>query len=210
MVFTFLLLPLSSFALRSSYFSSSGANNRSTKSSSTSAFDKLMMELHFVAKSGRVSCEKESKSAAVCLLCNCANEAGILNEDGQSSVNRVVFSRVKSENFPDTVCKVVWQKAQFSWTLGGKYKAYDSLGGAKLKECERSVEDSAKKELVEEPGKIFALNYYNPKIVTPKWRKDCGRQVHKDAGHVFFDECMPGKPNLYPKPLTESSIAYAI
>ena len=39
---------------------------------------------------------------------------------GQLAVTLVVLNRVKDERFPNTICEVVWQPKQFSWTHDGK------------------------------------------------------------------------------------------
>ena len=39
---------------------------------------------------------------------------------GMVAVSQVVINRVESSRWPSTVCKVVWQNKQFSWTHDGK------------------------------------------------------------------------------------------
>jgi spore germination cell wall hydrolase CwlJ-like protein len=39
---------------------------------------------------------------------------------GMVAVSQVVINRVKSARWPNTVCEVVWQNKQFSWTHDGK------------------------------------------------------------------------------------------
>ena len=36
------------------------------------------------------------------------------------AVSQVVLNRVENKQWPDTVCEVVWQNKQFSWTHDGK------------------------------------------------------------------------------------------
>ena len=39
---------------------------------------------------------------------------------GQVAVAHVVRNRISSEHYPDSVCSVIWEPAQFSWTKDGK------------------------------------------------------------------------------------------
>lgn len=44
---------------------------------------------------------------------------------GQIAVGKVVLNRVAHSGYPNTVCKVVFQPYQFSWTKGWKSWRYD-------------------------------------------------------------------------------------
>ena len=39
---------------------------------------------------------------------------------GMVAVSQVVINRAKDNRWPDTICEVVWQDKQFSWTHDGK------------------------------------------------------------------------------------------
>ena len=60
--------------------------------------------------------EKEIK----CLADNIYFEARNESIKGQVAVASVTKNRVNSKYYPDTICKVVWEHRQFSWTLDGK------------------------------------------------------------------------------------------
>ena len=55
-----------------------------------------------------------------CLVRNVYHESRNQSLLGQAAVAHVTLSRVKSPLYPDSVCGVVWQKGQFSWTEDGK------------------------------------------------------------------------------------------
>jgi len=55
-----------------------------------------------------------------CLALNIYHEARSEAVQGHLAVGMVTLNRVRSKKFPDTICGVVWQKAQFSWTRDGK------------------------------------------------------------------------------------------
>ncbi|HIE75488.1 MAG TPA: cell wall hydrolase, partial [Gammaproteobacteria bacterium] len=51
-----------------------------------------------------------------CLALNIYHEARGESHDGQVAVAAVTLNRMQSASYPDTVCGVVWQPHQFSWT----------------------------------------------------------------------------------------------
>lgn len=55
-----------------------------------------------------------------CLALNVYFEARGESHTGQHAVAWVTFNRVDSEEYPDTICDVVFQDSQFSWTHDGK------------------------------------------------------------------------------------------
>ena len=58
-------------------------------------------------------------TAAMCLALNMFFEARNEPLSGQQMVAEVTLNRVASKHYPDTVCDVVWQRKQFSWTHDG-------------------------------------------------------------------------------------------
>ena len=55
-----------------------------------------------------------------CLAQNIYHEARSSNLADQAAVADVVLNRVESSKYPNTICEVVWQRKQFSWTHDGK------------------------------------------------------------------------------------------
>jgi len=123
-----------------------------------------------------------------CLAQNIYYEAGSEPFEGKVAVAQVTLNRVESGQFPDDVCKVIYQKnivynkvlCQFSWYCEGK-------AGIKPKNSvayEQSME-AAKKVLLEGfrlPSLESAL-YYHADYVNPKWGK---QQVAKIGRHIFY------------------------
>lgn len=122
-------------------------------------------------------------SAYNCMVCNCYHEArdqvGVTDSlDGLIAVTKVVLSRVESPQFPNSVCKVVYQRAQFSWT-GDKYdnnihptknETRESVITS-IANCKRAV------NIAQTEGANGILYYFNPTKARPKWArkfKDCG------------------------------------
>lgn len=58
-------------------------------------------------------------TAATCLALNIFFEARNEPLDGQLAVAEVTLNRVADHRYPDTVCEVVWEHKQFSWTHDG-------------------------------------------------------------------------------------------
>lgn len=67
-------------------------------------------------------------------------------KEGKLAVADVVLNRVKHPYFPNTICKVVYQKNQFSWTKS-KYKVKDLVSWEKAKEI-------AKQKIIREHLKV--------------------------------------------------------
>lgn len=56
-----------------------------------------------------------------CLALNIYHEARSEAVAGYLAVGMVTLNRVKNKRYPNTICKVVWQSRQFSWTKDGKH-----------------------------------------------------------------------------------------
>ena len=67
-----------------------------------------------------VNCDVERETELVCLACNIYHEARGEDYSGQLAVANVTRNRVRSERFPNSLCDVVWQRWQFSWTKDGR------------------------------------------------------------------------------------------
>jgi hypothetical protein len=69
-----------------------------------------------------------SESDLFCMVQNVYHEARGEDALGQAAVAHVTLNRVRSPAYPDTVCGVVWQQGQFSWTEDGKSDRMTDLG----------------------------------------------------------------------------------
>lgn len=61
-----------------------------------------------------------SEEELYCLQQNIFFEARNQSTLGQVAVAWVTINRMESNSYPDTICGVVWQNKQFSWTHDGK------------------------------------------------------------------------------------------
>jgi spore germination cell wall hydrolase CwlJ-like protein len=113
----------------------------------------------------------------VCLAKNIYHEARGESILGKLAVAKVTLNRVASGKFKHTICGVVYQRRQFSWTES-KYKPIldksawlDSLHIAKLL------------MLNPELSKTQAMYYHNTKV-KPNWYQL--ERVDKIGNHVFY------------------------
>ena len=51
-----------------------------------------------------------------CLAMNIYHEGRGESPQGRAAIAAVTMNRVANPDYPDTVCEVVWQRKQFSWT----------------------------------------------------------------------------------------------
>lgn len=111
-------------------------------------------------------------------------EAGGEDDDGKLLVANVVLNRVRSEQFPNTISEVVFQRSngvtQFSPVANGRY------GEVTVSEETKSAVDRALQgEDISEGALYFAARKYaNQKSM--KWFDDHLTLLFKHGGHEFF------------------------
>lgn len=132
---------------------------------------------------------KKDASEIYCLAQNIYFEARGEPINGQFAVAAVTMNRVASSKYPNTVCKVVWQRRQFSWTHDGKSdKPRDKRAWRQAQQLAKMV--YSKYFDVQEKTKGAwdltkgALHYYAPSLVKPHWavEADASAVIGK---HVF-------------------------
>ena len=151
----------------------------------------IMVSASFAANaSGKLT--KEDKKQLYCLSQNVYFEARGENTAGQLAVAMVTMNRVFSKRFPSSVCKVVWQRKQFSWTHDGKSDRPDDKKAWKLaKQIAKFVYNKYGSYKTMSNGALDltrgALHYYAPDLADPRWAesKQVTRQI---GGHLFLKE----------------------
>jgi N-acetylmuramoyl-L-alanine amidase len=86
---------------------------------------------------------------------------------GQAAVAYVTLNRVRSPAYPNSVCDVVWQPMQFSWTQDGKSDRMtdlDAIGKAV------DIALAASRGKIKDPTG-GALHYFAHRKVKPDWAK---------------------------------------
>jgi len=125
-----------------------------------------------------------------CLALNIYFEARSEPIDGQLAVAFVTINRLQSRRYPNTLCGVVWQKRQFSWTHDGKSdRPYEQRAWQQAQRLARFI-FTKYLALPEKVRRIMdrtngALHYYAPKLADPYWAK-AKEVTFAVGGHVFL------------------------
>jgi len=133
--------------------------------------------------------EKHSNNELHCLALNIYFEARSESKTGQFAVAAVTMNRVASWRYPNTICKVVWHRYQFSWTHDGKSdRPKDQKSWKEAKEIAAYIYKNYFKFQKISNGAWDitqgSLNYYAHKLVHPYWAKNAIPKI-KIGGHIF-------------------------
>jgi len=115
-----------------------------------------------------------------CLALNIYHEARGESRQGQLAVAAVTLNRVRDERFPSSVCAVVWQPRQFSWTH--TLRNYFPTDMKAWKKAMKIAESSLSKQVVAEYDNLL---YYHSKQVRPRWSRS-KRFVARVGSHLFY------------------------
>lgn len=116
-----------------------------------------------------------------CLADNIYFEASNQSEVGQIAVGNVTMNRMYSKHFPNTVCDVVWEPKQFSWTHDGKSDI------PKNTKVYKEVYNIA--ELVynsDVPDVTEGATFYHANYVNPHWAASMDKKVTQIDNHIFY------------------------
>lgn len=125
-----------------------------------------------------------------CLALNVYFEARSEAPEGQLAVAMVTMNRVKNRHYPNTVCGVVWQRKQFSWTHDGKSDRPKEARAWKLAQRIARVSFLRYGNLSERRRNALdltkgALHYYAPQLALPYWAEV--HTVTREIGrHIFL------------------------
>ena len=131
-----------------------------------------------------------------CLALNIYFEAAIESTAGKLAVAQVTLNRVKSEQYPETICKVVYEGShfanghpkrdmcQFSWYCDGKHDIPNE--GRAWQESQNIAE-----YIMKTPGLLditdHATHYHADYIPNPRWARAKERTVKIDT-HIFYNK----------------------
>lgn len=124
--------------------------------------------------------EALEKTEIGCLALNVYHEARGESRQGQLAVAAVTLNRVRDERFPDSVCAVVWQPRQFSWTH--TRRSYFPTDMKAWKAAMRIAETSLQEQVVAEYDNLL---YYHSQQVKPRWSEH-KRFVARVGSHLFY------------------------
>ena len=104
---------------------------------------------------------------------------------GQMAVTQVVLNRVESLKWPDSICGVIWQDKQFSWTHDGKSDRIKLSNKIERQAWIKSV-FYAVMALSEEDVTNGATHYHNTSVTT--YWIDSMKQTAVIGNHIFYRE----------------------
>ncbi len=125
---------------------------------------------------------KYTKNDVECLTKNIYYEAGIEDHRGKFAVGNVTINRLKTGYWGNSICKVVYAKSQFSWTLAKKLPRPDSKLWAESEQVARKVLAGHRVR-----GLTRSLYYHAIYIKDPKWA-DKSQEAGQIGNHVFYNK----------------------
>lgn len=121
---------------------------------------------------------KADSQEVLCLAKNIYFESRGESLAGKLAVAKVTLNRTKHEDFPGTVCKVVYQPGQFSWTAKKRHTITDYKAWQESLEIAR---DALATGLTELRG--FSAVYFHSGRKPQGWS---GRLIAKIGKHRFY------------------------
>lgn len=127
-----------------------------------------------------------------CLATNIYHEARGEPEQGMYAVALVTLNRVKSENYPDDVCQVVYQQkwnkkkktysAAFSWTTGTSGTHNKDIEQKAWSKAIKIAKETYYKQVDNKAGEAL---FYHADYVKPAWASQKTR-ITKIGRHIFY------------------------
>lgn len=122
----------------------------------------------------------------VCAACNAYHEARGETLGGQIAVVKVTIARMRAEGYPKSLCAVVWQPGQFSWTLEGHTRvsdrhAWDVAQAAAHLAIEAAIGHGDLRAYT--PAAVDGATHYHAKSVSPDWGL---KRVATIGNHIFY------------------------
>ena len=115
-----------------------------------------------------------------CLAQNIYHEARGEQEAGQLAVAAVTLNRVRSPYYPNTVCEVVWQPWQFSWTRA--YPEFERVNPRAWNKAWRIARLALRGR---HPPGIGRATHFHAHEVQPEWSVGV-RPLSRIGRHVFY------------------------
>ena len=136
-----------------------------------------------------VAIPKKLKSEDVCLAENIYFEARSESYKGKTAIVNTTLKRVNDHWYPSSICKVVYQPNQFSWTLKKELTIEEPN---EYQKAELIAQKALAKQLPQVVGS--ADHYYAISIPEPSWAKNM-KFIGRIGNHLFFDSKQPRDKN---------------
>jgi spore germination cell wall hydrolase CwlJ-like protein len=124
-----------------------------------------------------------NKQDLFCMAKNIYHEAGSEPTLGKYAVAQVTINRMKSPQYKDTVCSVVFEPYQFSWA-NYHGRRWTTPRGESWIEAKRIARD-----VLENNKRIYGLDdalFYHATYVRPSWSRKFDR-VTRIGLHIFYE-----------------------
>ncbi len=116
-----------------------------------------------------------------CLAMNIYHEGRGESPQGRAAIASVTMNRVRSKHYPNSICEVVWQPRQFSWTnVAPKHHV--------VKDSRAWQQALAAARLFiagEGQSEVGDATHYHAVTVQPNW-SDESKLVAMLGGHLFY------------------------
>ena len=116
-----------------------------------------------------------------CLALNVYHEARGESDRGKYAVAVVTLNRVDSPRYPKSVCGVVWQRAQFSWTHDGR-----SDIPRNRKAWKKALRVATRAYLNNATSVVGEATHFHTVQVRPSWSRK-QRKVCTIGRHIFYE-----------------------
>ena len=116
-----------------------------------------------------------------CLALNVYYEARSEPVEGKFAVAAVTLNRVRSPRFPSSICAVVWQRGQFSWTHDGRPdNPYE------IEAWQEALWVATATYEFSHPSNVGNATYYHAVYTQPAWAGSL-QKVARVGRHVFYE-----------------------
>lgn len=136
--------------------------------------DEPVAQLHLASAKTRYS--KEDLS---CLAEALYHEARGEGAQGQRAVAEVILNRVNSRSFPTSVCGVIRQPSQFSYTIGGHKPIRNKAAYLRAMDIAQDALSGAPRQLT------GGATYFHTPAVRPAWARRFQKTV-QIGRHIFY------------------------
>lgn len=120
-----------------------------------------------------------------CLQQNIYFEARNQSTLGQRAVAWVTLNRMVDDRYPNTVCSVVWQSKQFSWTHDGKADRPAANEQEEWATAEFITRSVMRQWAFDQQSPVQDADHYHADYVTPGWAAQ-GERLAKVDNHIFY------------------------
>lgn len=124
---------------------------------------------------------KYTRSDLDCLTKNIYYEAGVEDRRGKMAVAHVTINRLRTGYWGNSICRVVYARKQFSWTMLKKLPQPNAQLWAESEAVARKVLDGYRVR-----GLAQSLYYHATYIKEPNWA-DPRNQAGQIGNHVFYN-----------------------